>query len=147
MLIHDDIFVWEGFGGKLRLGSGKCRLRIYRFESNSPDGLAYMRPYMVLASDVPASRMSVKSCVSHVATSVAKTFDIKPNRMVFVEFYPRATYGQKGEKVIPERFEAVDFTWIGDKAMHPQWRPLEPPLLDIAKKIIRNEESNHSSDR
>lgn len=144
MLIHDDTFAWEGFGGKLRLGSGKCRLRIYHLGKTSPDGLAFMRPFIVVASDVPESRMSVKSCVSHVATSVVKAFDIKPNRMVFVEFYPRATYGQKGEKVIPERFDAVEFSWHDDKAMHPQWRALEPPLRDIVQEFVRSGESSHS---
>ena len=29
MLIYDDIYSWEGWGGMLRLASGKCRLRIF----------------------------------------------------------------------------------------------------------------------
>ena len=136
MLIHDDVFVWEGFGGQLRLGSGKCRLRIIRLGKTGADGLAYLRPFIVVASDIPESRMSVKSCVSHIATSVAKAFDIKPNRMVFVEYYPRSTYGPQDEKVIPERFDAVEFTWLDDKAMHPKWRNLEQPLLSIIRGLM-----------
>ncbi len=138
MLIHDDVFAWKGFGGPLRLGSGKCRLRIFDLTRTDPGGLAYLRPFIVVASDIPESRMSVKSCVGHVATSVAKAFDIRPNRMLFVEFYPRTTYGTQGEKVIPERFVAVEFTWLGDKAMHPKWRELEPALLDILKEFMRD---------
>ncbi|MGD8970285.1 MAG: hypothetical protein PVG01_02675, partial [Desulfobacterales bacterium] len=72
MLIHDDIFAWEGFGGRLRLGSGKCRLRIIDLGKGRHKGLAHLRPYIVVATDVPESRMSVRSCVSHIATSVAK---------------------------------------------------------------------------
>ncbi len=136
MLIHDDVFVWEGFGGQFRLGSGKCRLRIIHLGKTGPDGLTYMRPFIVVASDIPESRMTVKSCVSHIATSVAKAFDIKPNRMVFVEYYPRSTYGPQDEKVIPERFDAVEFSWLGDKAMHPKWRGLEQPLLDIVRGLM-----------
>lgn len=145
MLIHDDVFVWEGFGGKLRLGSGKCRLRIFHLEKTGPDGLTYLRPFIVVASDISESRMTVKSCVSHIATSVVKAFDIKPNRMVFVEFYPRATYGSEGERVIPERFDAVDFTWLGHKALHPRWRALEVPLLDIVREYVHSGESKHSA--
>ena len=91
----------------------------------------------MVASDIPESRMSVKSCVGHVATSVAKAFDIRPNRMLFVEFYPRTTYGKQDEKVIPERFEAVEFSWLGDKAVNPKWRELEPALLDILRELMR----------
>ncbi len=145
MLIHDDVFVWQGFGGQLRLGSGKCRLRIFHLGKTAPNGLSYLRPFIVVASDIPESRMSVKSCAGHIATSVAKAFDIKPNRMVFVEFYPRTTYGPQDENVIPERFDAVEFTWLGDKAVHPKWRALEPLLLDTVREFMRSADSNNSA--
>ena len=137
MLIHDDIFAWEGFGGLLRLGSGKCRLRIIDLKKGSHKGLAHLRPYIIVASDVPESRMSVRSCVSHIATSVAKAFGINPNRMLFVEYAPPSTYGVDGENLIPERFDAVEFTWHGDKALHPKWRALQPHLLDIVRKAVQ----------
>lgn len=145
MLIHDDIFDWEGFGGQLRLGSGRCRLRIYQLGKTGSSDLAYLRPFIVVVSDIPESRMTVKSCVSHIATSVAKAFNIRSNRMVLVEFYPRKTYGSQNEHVIPERFEAVDFTWIGDKAMHAKWRDLEQPLLGIVRDLMRLGDSANNS--
>jgi len=46
-----------------------------------------------------------------------------------VEYYPRKTYGKDGKNFIPEMFEAVDFTWEKDLAIHPRLRPLPPPLL------------------
>jgi hypothetical protein len=137
MLIHDDIFAWEGFGGLLRLGSGKCRLRIIDLRMGSHKGLAHLRPYIFVASDVPESRMSVRSCVSHIATSVTKAFGINPNRMIFVEYAPHSTYGVDGENLIPEHFDAVEFTWLGDKALHPKWRTLQQPLLDIVRKAMQ----------
>jgi hypothetical protein len=137
MLIHDDIFAWEGFGGLLRLGSGKCRLRIIDLRMGSHKGLAHLRPYIFVASDVPESRMSVRSCVSHIATSVTKAFGINPNRMIFVEYAPQSTYGVDGENLIPEHFDAVEFTWLGDKALHPKWRTLQQPLLDIVRKAMQ----------
>ena len=136
MLIHDDIFAWEGFGGLLRLGSGKCRLRIIHLRKGRHKGLAHLRPYIIVASDVPESRMSVRSCVSHIATSVAKAFGINPNRMIFVEYAPQSTYGVDGENLIPEHYDAVEFTWHGDKALHPKWRALQQPLLDIVRKAM-----------
>ena len=137
MLIHDDIFAWEGFGGLLRLGSGKCRLRIIDLKKGSHKSLAHLRPYIIVASDIPESRMSVRSCVSHIATSVTNAFGINPNRMIFVEYAPQSTYGVDGENLIPEHFDVVEFTWHGDKALHPKWRALQQPLLDIVRKAMQ----------
>jgi hypothetical protein len=137
MLIHDNIFSWEGFGGKLRLGSGKCRLRIFDLTKDRKNKLAHLRPIIVVVSDIPESKMSVKSCTSHIATSVTKKFDIDPHRMLFLEYYPRVTYGADNEHLIPERYDAVDFVWHGDKAMHPKWRSLKQPLLDVVKTQMK----------
>jgi hypothetical protein len=62
MLIYDDIYSWEGWGGTLRLASGKCRLRIFDLTEKNRDRLAHLRPIIVIASDVPDSKMSVRSC-------------------------------------------------------------------------------------
>ena len=57
--------------------------------------------------------------------------------MIFVEYAPQSTYGVDGENLIPERFDAVEFTWHGDKALHPRWRALQQPLLDIVRKAMQ----------
>ena len=80
--------------------------------------------------------MSVKSCISHIATSVAKVFKIDHQRMLFVEYYSEVHYGQEGENYIPERYDAVDFEWHGDKALHPRWRELKSPLIDTIKELM-----------
>ena len=72
MLIYDDIYSWEGWGGKLRLASGKCRLRIFDLKKGNKKGLAHLRPIIVIAADVPESRMSVRSCCGHIATCITK---------------------------------------------------------------------------
>jgi len=136
MLIHDDIFEWSGWGGRLSLGSGKCRLRIYDLKKKGAKGLRHLRHIVVIVSDVTDSKMSVKSCTSHVATQVTEKFNIDPQRMLWVEYYPESKYGVDGERVIPERFEAVEFTWHTDKAIKPEWRELKPPLLDEIKKLM-----------
>ena len=137
MVIFDDIFAWEGFGGKLKLGSGKCRLRILDLNKGDAGGLAHLKPIVVVASDLPDSKMSVRSCSSHIATTVGKTFGIPHHRMQFVEYYPEKTYGKENQSCIPESFEAVEFTWKEDKALHPKLRPLGPPLLDLLIDLFR----------
>jgi len=104
MLIYDDIFSWDGFGGKLKLASGKCRLKIYDLGGEQTDGLLLLKPIIVIAMDHPDSKMSVRSCSSHIATMVIQTFQIAPGRMQFVEYYPQKTYGKEGKNFIPEMF-------------------------------------------
>lgn len=138
MLIHDDIFSWSGWGGRLKLGSGRCRLRIYDLKEGDKKGLMHLRPVVVVISDVSGSNMSVKSCTSHIATLVAKEFNIDPHRMLWIEYYPENRYGADEIKVIPERFDAVEFAWHEDKAIQPKWRALKPPLLDEIRKLINS---------
>jgi len=137
MLIYNDIFTWEGFGGTLRLGSGKCRLRIFDLRKGEADSLTYLKPFLIIVSDLADSKMSVRSCAGHIATRVTHTFRINPHRMVFIEYYPPQTYGEKHQHLIPERFEIVEFSWHQDKAMHPTWRPLTPPLLDVVQPLLQ----------
>jgi hypothetical protein len=136
MLIYDDIFSWSGWGGKLMLGSGKCRLRIYDLKKDDKKSLMHLRPFIVVVSDVPGSKMSVKAATSHIVTLVAQRFNLNPHRMLWIEYYPENKYGVDGKRVIPEKFDAVEFTWHEDKAIQPKWRTLKPPLLDEIKKLI-----------
>ena len=80
--------------------------------------------------------MSVKSCTSHIATQVAKEFNLKHQRTLWVEYYPESKYGEDDEHVIPERFEVVEFSWHAESAIKPQWRELKPPLWGEIKKLI-----------
>ncbi|MEW6671543.1 MAG: hypothetical protein AB1427_07555 [Thermodesulfobacteriota bacterium] len=137
MLIHDDIFSWEGFGGALRLGSGKCRLRIYDLRKGESDSLTYLKPFLIVVSDVADSKMSVRSCAGHVATRATQAFGIDPHRMIFIEYYPSETYGERNQHLIPEHYELVEFSWHQDKALHPRWRPLKAPLLDVIQKLMQ----------
>jgi len=137
MLIYDDIFNWKGFGGKLKLASGKCRLKIYDLSKDQTDGLVHLKPLLVIAIDHPESKMSVRSCSSHIATMVSEKFHIAPSRMQFVEYYPQKTYGKDGKRAIPEMFEIVDFTWKEGLAIHPVLRPPAPPLLKRLLALLR----------
>ena len=135
MLIYDDIYSWEGWGGKLRLASGKCRLRIFDLRKGSKKGLAHLRPIIVIVSDIDESPMSVRSCSGHIATSIARGFKIKPQQMLFIEYYPQTIYGQHREHAIAEKYDLVEFNWQRDKAIEPKWRTLKPPLLDMILEL------------
>lgn len=142
MLIYDDIYSWRGWGGKLQLASGKCRLRIYDLKKDGARRAAPLRPTIIVVSDVPESRMSVRSCAGHVATSVSRDFGIDPQRMMYIEYYPESVYGERGSQVIAERYEAVDFNWTEGGAIQPRWRVLRGPLLESLKKIVTGSESS-----
>jgi len=138
MLVYDDIFSWVGWGGRLRLGSGKCRLRIYDLRMGHQRDLTHLRPNIVVVSDVADSKVSVRSCVGHVATCVAREFKLDPQRMIFIEYYAASTYGDKGQHTIPQRYEAVEFVWQGDKALRPRWRALNPELQREVEKQMQD---------
>ena len=137
MKLYDDIFVWDGWGGLLKLASGKCRLKIFDLKKGNTNSVAVLRPIIVIISDVPDSKMTIKSCSSHIATKITEKFNIDPSRMLFVEYYPAIVYGNQNEYVIPEKYEAVEFEWRGDKAINPKSRVLKPPMLDMVKDLSK----------
>jgi hypothetical protein len=141
MMIHDGIFAWDGFGGLYQLAAGKCRLQILDLSKGDRGTVAHLKPILVVVSDLPGDHpqfrnISVRSCAGHIATTVAKRFGIDSQRMTYVEYYAPSTYGDRNQHVIEARYEAVDFTWFGDKAMHPKWRPLPEPLQEIVAKMV-----------
>jgi len=136
MLIHDGIYSWEGFGGRLKLSSGRCRLRLFDLSRDPSGGTAHLRPFIAMVSDVPESRLSVRSCAGHVATSVARDFQIDPQRMLYIEYCPESIYGPQRERKIGEKYEVVDFNWTAGGAIQPRWRTLQAPLLDAIRRIV-----------
>jgi hypothetical protein len=135
-IIYDDIFEWEGWGGKLRLGSGKCNLRIINIKGETVENLTPIKPVLVVVSDIPGGAMSVRGCAGHIATQVTNGYNIDPHRMLYVEYYPKVIYGGDKNIEIPERYEAVEFTWREDKAIQPRWRPLPPPLVELIQGVL-----------
>jgi hypothetical protein len=141
MMIHDSIFAWEGFGGLYQLAAGKCRLRILDISKGERRTVAHLKPIIVVVSDLPGDHpqfrnISVRSCAGHIATTVVKRFGINPHRMIYVEYYAPSAYGDRNQHVIEARYEAVDFAWFEDKAMHPKWRPLPKSLQEIVAKMV-----------
>lgn len=141
MVIFDDIFEWEGWGGKLKLAHGRCRLRIFDLNQDASAGLVHIRPIVVVASDLPRDTMmmgevSVRSASSHIATVVCRRFGIAPPRMQFVEYTPAETYGKQGEYIIQAGFDAVAFTWEDNLALFPKSQPLDSPLLEIVRDLV-----------
>ncbi|MBT8373276.1 MAG: hypothetical protein KJN80_00015 [Deltaproteobacteria bacterium] len=111
-------------------------MRIFDLKKSNQKGLDYIRPIIVVVSDTAGSKMSIKTCSGHIATKITQEFDIDPSRMLYVEYYPAIIYGEKDEKLIPERYDAIEFTWHEDKAIQPKWRTLKPPLVDLIKNLM-----------
>lgn len=133
MLIYNDIYTWEGWGGTLQLGSGECRLRIFDLRQDESMDVKMIKPFVVIVSDTHApspKRLSVKSCASHVASRVVKDFGIDPNRMVWVEYYPTGGHGGT------ERFDEAEFKWEGGDALSPDWRDLSPFYKKIVRRLL-----------
>ena len=136
ILLYDDVYAWHGWGGTFKLGSGKCHMRIFDRSKANQGTVALVKPILVLLNDIPESSMSMRSCSGHIATSVTKEFNIDPRRMLWVEYYPEVTYGTEGQNVIPERYDSVEFTWHGNKAIHPKWTALDGPVVDEIKALL-----------
>jgi hypothetical protein len=146
MLIYDGIYSWEGWGGRLNLGSGKCRLKIFDLDRNDGAGrqrrVAHMRPIIVVVSDIPRepawtpNQMSVKSCASHIATKVVGEFGIDPERMVWIEHYEATPPGEGVLYPCEERFDEATFTWRDEGALQKGWKPLSPPLTELVRKLL-----------
>jgi hypothetical protein len=140
--IFDDILVWEGYGGKFNLASGRCRLRLFDLSKDEHTTVQMLKPIIAVVSNLPGDdlsamkKVSVRACISHIATTIVHRFKLDRNRMLVVEYYPKATYGQQSEKVIPEKFDVVDLKWHDDKALFPDWRPLPSPMLETVRQLI-----------
>ena len=143
MVIYDDIFEWEGWGGELKLAKGRCRLRIFDLNRSDRKDVLHLRPMVVVASDLPREGMmkgevSVRSAASHIATVVSQRFGIDPQRMQFVEYTPRETYGKHGEYVIQPGYDAVEFTWEDGLALFPRHKPIDPELVVILREWLED---------
>jgi len=138
MLLYDDIFSWDGWGGKLRLASGKCKMRIVDLRRSEKRDLELLKPFVVITSDIEGEKMSIRSCSGHIATLVTKKFNIDPRRMLWVEYYPASEYGIEKVYNIPERFDVVEFTWHECRAIEPKWRTLNPGMVNTIKDFIAN---------
>ncbi|GBC63541.1 hypothetical protein DENIS_4539 [Desulfonema ishimotonii] len=144
MLIHDDLYTWDGWGGKLKLGSGECRLRIYDLTKGDTRAVPHLKPIVVIVSDVPdpenrINKMTVRSCAGHIATHVVRDFDIDPNRMIWVEDYSCAADDDDCRESA-DQFQQVEFSWHEPGAIHPAWKTLKPPLLDLVRALASDEQ-------
>lgn len=135
-LIYDGIHEWEGWGGTLRLGSGKCRLRLFELASDTAKNLVSLKSTVAVVSDVPDSTLSVRSCSTHVVVSIAEKYNIDVRRIMYVEYYPPSVFGPHQERSLPKRFEVADFTWYEHNAPQVKWRSLNTDLIEILEKYV-----------
>ena len=147
MVVYDDIFEWEGWGGRLKLAKGRCRLRIYDINRAGRQEVLHLRPMVVVASNLPREGMmkgevSVRSAASHIATVVSRKFNIDPPRMQFVEYTPSETYGKNKEYLIAAAYDAVEFTWQDGLALFPRMKPLDKALIATLQEWVEQSPAN-----
>ena len=143
MLIYDEIFSWDGFGGRFHLAAGSCRLRIIDLSQGKDKKVTHLKPKVVVVSDLPddspkMKKVSVRSCSSHIATCIVEKFNLDPHRIVFVEYYPGSTYGDHNQYIITPKYELVEFDWHENKALHPKWQTLGRSLREIVAPMIES---------
>lgn len=148
MVQFDDIFSWEGFGGKYRLAAGQCRLRIFDLQHHKHQNVTPLKPLVAVVSDLPdenpkLKKLSIRSCASHIATTIVDRFHIDPHRMVYVEYYAPSSYGDHNQFTIQAKYDAVDFIWHDNLALHPKWRSLNEPLVYVVAELIAGTDINH----
>ena len=143
MILFKGIYKWDGWGGRLKLASGQCVLRLYDMTREENESLAFLKPFIALVTDHPDSAMSIKSCAGHIATCIIKDFSIDPARMTYIEYYPAVTYGDKKQYEIREHFETLEFVWCDGKALHPKWRELSEAMLKQIKPLAEGMDYRH----
>lgn len=143
MLIYDDIYHWEGWGGELKLASGRCRLKIFDLRKGDEENISVLKPFIVVVSDIPfenraPNQMTVKSCASHIATKVVQEFNIKPHRMVWIEHYPVPPDSDNLKYPPVEHFDEVEFSWLDDMADPggTRWKSPKPALEELVKTLL-----------
>ena len=137
-IIYDGIHEWEGWGGAFRLGSGKCRLRLLKLKSDAAKGLIFLKSAVAVVSDLPESRLSVRSCAAHIAASIAEKFDIDIRRIMYVEDYPESCYGLHNERRLPALYDVAEFTWGASNAPRVKWHSLKADVLEVIEKYIKS---------
>ena len=144
MFIYNGTFSWDGWGGAIRLAAGKCHLWLFdlRHLPRRPKGMIFMQPLVGVVKEIdPDNPVSLRSVTSHIATQVTRRFNIEPRRLLWLEYLPPRSYRGPNPRTVPARLDLVELKWVGDKAMHPSWRPLEEPLQSLIQDHL---ESNAS---
>lgn len=136
-IIYDGIHEWQGWGGALRLGSGKCRLRLLTLKGNTAKGLIPLKSTVAIVSDLPESRLSVRACPAHIVASIAEKFHIDVRRIMYVEYYPGSSYGRPHqEHTLPARFDVAEFIWHKNNTPQVKWHSLKADVLEVVKKYV-----------
>ncbi len=140
MKLYQGIFQWEGWGGVLKLASGKCQLTLYDLSSSEPRHIIPMETAIAVVSDIDEPRrqgqwVSIRSCAAHIATQVVEKFDLKPQRLLWIEYTPEKAYGPCKEKVIPESYSAVKFEWRQKAAFNPVRKPLDGDRIRLIESL------------
>lgn len=143
MRIYDGLYTWDGWGGKMKLASGRCRLRLFDLKKGSEGEVTHLKRFVAVVSDIPfekqgPNQLTVKSCAGHIATNVVKNFSIDPARMLWIEYYPEEPESKKLRYPVPERFDEAEFSWNERGATNVRWKTPSPATVELVKKLLES---------
>ena len=79
---------------------------------------------VVVATEVSDNEgTSMTNMAEELATMVCKAFDVKPDRLVWIEHYPERPISKR--ESFKESFDLVNFTRNDDQFLSPRWSPLD----------------------
>ncbi|MGE0087334.1 MAG: hypothetical protein AB7S75_23250 [Desulfococcaceae bacterium] len=141
MRIYDGLYTWDGWGGKMRLASGRCRLRLFDLKKGSEGEVTHLKRFVAVVSDIPfgkqgPNQLTVKSCASHIATNVVRNFSIEPGRMLWIEHYPGDSENEKLRYPVKEHFDEAEFSWDEGGAKNARWKTPSPATVELVKKLL-----------
>ena len=141
MRIYDSLYTWDGWGGKMKLASGRCRLRLFDLKKGSEGGVTHLKRFVAVVSDIPfekqgPNQLTVKSCAGHIATNVVRNFSIDPGRMLWIEYYPGDPENEKFRYPVQEHFEETEFTWTENGAEKARWKTPGPATVELVKRLL-----------
>jgi hypothetical protein len=90
--------------------SGECLIRVYELGSR----------VVVIATDLDEGP-SVTNAAEEIATQIVEQFNIDPERLIWVEHYPRKDTRAKPGTALGEEYDFVVFEWDGDHFRNPDW--------------------------
>lgn len=131
-IIHDYIYEWDG---KKRAGNrpicwwpGSYRIRVVNLAADAPE-IFFLRPKAVICQN-NGSGTSIHNCVQNFAKEISKKFDLKMEKVLWVEISPKE----------PFDIQVITFTLVTDiennRLFSATWRDARPNELKTIEPYL-----------
>ena len=112
--IYNDTFEYQPHRN-IRRTPSVCHLQVARRGDDS----------LIIATELADNPgMSITNSSERLASLVVQQFGLNPAHMTFIEHYNEESYYGQSLRRDPDHYSEVSYTWEGNEAKHPQWKPL-----------------------